>query len=39
MKTYAAWGESRQSLDHFLAIGDDVDQEMADYFVNVLPPV
>ena len=39
MKTYSAWGESRQSLDHFLVIGDVVDQEMADYFVNVLPPV
>ncbi len=38
MKTYSAWGESRQSLDHFLLIGDVVDQEMADYFVNVLPP-
>lgn len=39
MKTYAAWGESRQSLDHFLLIGDVVDEEMADYFIKVLPPV
>ena len=39
MKTYSAWGESRQSLDHFLLIGDVVDEEMADYFINVLPPV
>ncbi|MHB8390383.1 MAG: hypothetical protein ACYDBH_12495 [Acidobacteriaceae bacterium] len=38
MKTYSGWGESRQSLDHYLQIGDVVDQEMADYFVNVLPP-
>lgn len=37
METYAAWGESWQSLDHFLLIGDVVDEEMADYFINVLP--
>ncbi len=38
MKTYNAWAESRLDLDKFLQIGDAVDQEMADYFLNVLPP-
>ena len=38
VKTYQGWGESRVSLDKFLKVGDRVDQEMADYFINVMPP-
>jgi len=36
MKTYENWNEP---LNEYLQIGDIVDEEMADYFVEVLPPV
>jgi hypothetical protein len=35
MKTYLDW---RGSLNEYLQIGDQVDKEMVDYFINVLPP-
>ena len=38
MKTKAGWDESRLNLDKYLQIGDEVDEEMADYFLGVLPP-
>lgn len=39
MKTKAQWDESRQDLGRFLQVGDVVDEEIADYFLCVLPPV
>ncbi len=38
MKTYIEWNGSVLDLSAFLQIGDAVDQEMADYFLCVLPP-
>lgn len=35
LKRYADW---EGNLGDFLQIGDLVDEEMADYFVNALPP-
>lgn len=35
MKTYAEW---KGNLDEYLQIGDVVDEEMVEYFYNVLPP-
>lgn len=35
MKKYADWD---CDLDVFLQIGDVVDREFVDYFINVLPP-
>ncbi|MBP2657188.1 MAG: hypothetical protein H6Q69_220 [Firmicutes bacterium] len=35
IKTYANW---EGDLGAYLQIGDEVDQEMVDYFINVLPP-
>lgn len=35
MKTYANW---KGNLGDYLKVGDEVDQEMVDYFLNVLPP-
>jgi len=37
-KTRAGWRESRLDLDRYLQVGDLVDEEMYDYFLNVLPP-
>lgn len=36
MKQFANW--KNQGLDEYLQVGDVVDEEMADYFLNVLPP-
>lgn len=36
MKTYKDW---KGSLNEYLQIGDLVDEEMVDYFLNVLPPI
>lgn len=36
LKKYSDW---RGNLSQFLRIGDVVDQEFVDYFLNVLPPV
>jgi hypothetical protein len=38
VKTLGQWNASRTDLDHFLQIGDFVDQAMADYALGVLPP-
>jgi hypothetical protein len=38
MKTMKGWNESRQDLDTYLQIGDEVDEEMMWYFLEVLPP-
>ena len=38
MKTKQQWDESQQDLGAFVKIGDAVDEEMADYFLCVLPP-
>lgn len=35
MKTYKGWN---CNMDEYLQIGDLVDEEMADYFIEVLPP-
>lgn len=35
IKTFANWNVN---LDEYLKIGDLVDAEMVDYFINVLPP-
>ena len=37
MKTYQDWGE-HQTLTSYLNPGDEVDQEMVDYFCGTLPP-
>jgi len=39
IKTYLQWSESRQVLSKFLQIGDIVDEEIEEYFLNVLPPI
>jgi hypothetical protein len=38
MKTKKEWFESKLSLDVFLNPGDEVDEEMFYYFLEVLPP-
>ena len=38
MKTFKQWGETCETLDKFLQIGDIVDEEMKMYFLEVLPP-
>jgi len=39
MKTFAQWHDSKKSLTEFLNIGEEVEQEIVDYFIEVLPPV
>lgn len=38
MKTKDGWERSDQGLDVYLTPGDEVDEAMADYFLEVLPP-
>ena len=38
MKTYKGWNDSGKELDKYLQKGDEVDEEMYWYFVEVLPP-
>lgn len=38
MKTKKAWDVSGQQLTDFLEPGDEVDDDMVDYFLGVLPP-
>ena len=39
VKTLEQWQESdKHNLGEFLQIGDEVDEEMAMYFIEVLPP-
>lgn len=39
MKTYADWTKSEESIDAFLTIGCEVDQDMVDFFAKVVEPV
>lgn len=38
VKSAQGWHSDRRDLGEFLKVGDYVDQEMADYFLGVLPP-
>jgi len=38
IKTLRDWHESGKDLNHFLQVGDIVDEEMYSYFLEVLPP-
>lgn len=38
MKTFQQWTETNKHLDTFLVPGDEVDDEMVDYFRDTLPP-
>lgn len=38
IKTPKQWHESKLCLNEFLQVGDLVDEDMADYFLCVLPP-
>lgn len=38
MKTKKDWDKSGKNLQTFLQVGDLVDDEMVDYFIEVLPP-
>lgn len=39
MKTYKGWGNSTaKTIYEYLAVGDEVDEEMIDYFRDILPP-
>lgn len=38
MKTYEGWNGSGLNLGEYLKPGDEVDQEMFDYFLEVVPP-
>ena len=38
MKTMQEWEESGKSFGDFAAIGEEVDEEIYDYFLDVLPP-
>jgi hypothetical protein len=39
LKTMEGWRESRLMLDHYLQIDDEVDEDIVNYFINVLPPI
>jgi len=39
IKTLSQWNESKRDLSDFLSIGDLVSEDIADYFLSVLPPV
>lgn len=39
MKTYTEWTKSEESIDTFLPIGCQVDQDMVDFFAKVVEPV
>lgn len=38
LKTLKGWQESGKNLLDYLKIGDEVDKELLDYFINELPP-
>ena len=38
IKTRKQWGESKLDLGKFLQVGDLVDEDMAEYFLCVMPP-
>ena len=39
MKTYKEWNVSKLPLSQFLSIGDEVCEDIAEYFLCCLPPV
>jgi hypothetical protein len=39
IKTRAGWHDSKLDLGKYLQVGDEVDEEMYDYFLEVLPPI
>lgn len=38
-KTLEGWQSTGLNLEDFLSIGDEVDEDMVDYFINVVPPL
>jgi hypothetical protein len=38
MKTYQGWNGSGQDLSKYLQVGDEVDEELVDYILCVMPP-
>ena len=38
MKTMQGWKESKLSLSKYLQEGDEIDMEIVDYIIGVLPP-
>lgn len=38
-KTLEGWQSTGLNLEDFLSIGDEVDDDMVDYFINVVPPL
>ena len=38
MKTLVEWNKSGECLNDFLTIGEEVDMEIIDYIIGVLPP-
>lgn len=38
MKTNKAWNESKLDFGRFAQAGDQVDQDIVDYFLGVVPP-
>lgn len=38
-KSLAGWRESGLNVEDYLLVGDTVDEEMVDYFRNILPPL
>ncbi len=38
MLTYELWHETGKSFSELALVGEEVDEEMVDYFINVLPP-
>lgn len=39
MKTYKEWSDAKVSFTEFAEVGDEVDEEIIDYFIGCLPPV
>lgn len=39
MKTYKEWIESKLPASQFLSVGDEVCNEIFEYFLEVLPPI
>ena len=39
VKTKKGWDESKKNLTDYLNIGDEVDEKMWYYFLEVLPPI
>lgn len=39
VKTLKGWGKSNLNIDQYLNVGDEVDEALYDYFLNILPPI